>query len=344
MTIRQNKLLATVPPMNCSICNERNSTVIREAYDDRYGQPDIFQLVRCDQCGHEMTFPRITESELGELYSTYYPRKYVNLTELQQEAILVAKPFARLKRWWNGTDNQGHYRVSRGQIMLDVGCGNGLSLLEAKHLGAKTYGIEADPNVFRIANELGLNIHIGSLHDNPFPDISFDLIVLNQVIEHIPEPGEALEVLKQRLKPSGRLVLAFPNRCSFWQKLFGPKWINWHIPYHLHHFNKKGFRALAQRHGYRLIRQKTITPNIWTVLQLQALQLSPVAGVPSNMWPSGEDVDIYPAGATRQNSSPIFRKLLKQIVLFNFGLFNRIIDLVGQGDSILVELGIEDVQ
>jgi len=331
----------------CPVCASTEHTSIRSVFDDRYGCPDMFSLVSCNVCGHLMTSPALVEEELGGLYSTYYPRKHVNTADLVASAFEVAGPWARLQRWWGGTNNQGQYTVSPGQVMLDVGCGSGLSLLEAQALGAQAYGIEADPNVRRIADELKLRVHIGSLHDRPFPDVSFDLIVLNQVIEHIPDPGKALEALKERLKPMGRLVLVFPNRSSLWQRLSGPKWINWHVPYHLHHFDAKGFRAFAQRHGYRVIRQKTITPNIWTILQLRALRQSPMPGVPSAMWEVKLATGVAPSVQTSPHaSSPgrLIRKLVRQTAFSGLALFNRLVDMVGQGDSILVEFQIERSQ
>lgn len=294
-----------------------------------------------------MTSPALMDDELGGLYSTYYPRKHVVTADLVAVAKEVADPWAWLHRWWCGTNNQGQYTVSSGQVMLDVGCGSGLSLLEAQGLGAEAYGIEADPNIRRIAEELGLRVHIGSLYDQAFPGVSFDLIVLNQVIEHIPYPGKALVALKERLKPAGRLVLVFPNRGSFWQRLSGPKWINWHIPYHLHHFDANGFKVLAQRHGFRIIRQKTITPNIWSILQLRAMRQSPEAGMPSAMW------EVKPATAVffgdlgkRLTPRPrrIVRKLLKQAAFISLALLNRVLDMTGQGDSILVELQVKETQ
>ena len=291
-----------------------------------------------------MTSPSLTEEELASLYSTYYPRKLVNTADLVTSASSVAGSMARLRRWWEGTNNQGQYTVSLGQTMLDVGCGNGLSLLEAQALGAQAYGIEADPNIRRIADELQLQIHIGSLHDLPFPGVMFDLIVLNQVIEHIPEPGKALDALKDRLKPGGRIVLVFPNRRSLWQRLSRSKWINWHVPYHLHHFDAHGFRAFARHHGYRVLHQRTITPNIWTILQLRALRFSNVPGVPGSMWEVRSVIDVAETTPsttnTKQNSTVVraARRLLRQTAMISLSLFNRLVDFAGMGDSIMVEL------
>jgi SAM-dependent methyltransferase len=317
---------------------------VRPVFDDRYGCKDIFALARCTACDHLMTDPPLAEEELGLLYSTYYPRKHVETAGLVAAASGVAGSLARIKRWWNGTNNQGQYSVTPSQVMLDVGCGSGLSLLEAAALGAQAYGIEADPNVRRIADELGLKIHIGSLYDHPFPGIFFDLIVLNQVIEHFPDPGKALDSLKERLKPTGRLVLVLPNRSSLWQKLSGEKWINWHVPYHLHHFDVNGLLAFARRHGYTVTYQSTITPNIWTILQLRAWRHSTSSGTPSQIW----EVRSAAKNASSDTSLPaglslgrVFRKLAKLAALFGLAVINRIVDLFGLGDSVLVELKID---
>lgn len=331
--------------IRCPVCAGEQASAIRTAFDDRYGCPDIFFLVECNGCSHIMTSPTLKEDELGNLYSTYYPRKQVVTADLIASAKSVAGPWARLSRWWKGTNNQGQYEISRDQAILDVGCGSGLSLLEAQVLGAKAYGIEADPNIRRIADELGLRVHIGSLHDRPFPGVSFDMIVLNQVIEHIPDPDIALSALKERLKPTGRVVLVFPNRRSLWQRLSGQKWINWHIPYHLHHFDADGFKAFAKRHGFKVIRQKTITPNIWSILQLRAIRQSSEPGIPSNMW-EVKPAEVVASSSLDKPLTPSVRRivkgLLKHMAFVSLAVLNRLIDIAGQGDSIMVELQVEE--
>jgi SAM-dependent methyltransferase len=323
----------------CTICFESNRIKIRDIFDDRYGCPDIFSLDVCVSCGHVMTTPRLAEFELGELYSTYYPRKSVNTRDLiaASDEVVGCLPF--IKRWWNGTNNQGQYYIKQNNLMLDVGCGSGLSLLEAQKLGGDAYGVEADPNIKRIADELDLKIHIGSLHDNPFPGVFFDLIVLNQVVEHIPDPGKALASLKERLNEKGRIILVIPNRDSLWRHLSKERWINWHVPYHLHHFDVKGISALVEGQGYRVIKKTTITPNLWTLLQIQALFQKSQISISSEAWKANL------AGNNQKTRSKFnfigfcfkaIKRLTKVIVLTALALLNRILDLMGQGDSLLV--------
>ncbi len=306
-----------------------------EIFDDRYGEPHCYQLASCATCHHVATIPRLRESDLPTLYGTFYPRRAVITTDVARDANKVNDVFAKFTRWWNGTDNQGQYSVRAGETMLDVGCGSGTSLLEAQALGACAFGIEADPNVKPIAVALGLKIHFGSLHDQPFPDQSFDLIVMNQVIEHLPDPDLALQALRERLKPDARMVLVFPNKASLWQKLSGSRWINWHIPYHLHHFDRTSFAAMAQRCGFDVVRSRTITPNVWTLLQLRASCYKAKQGQPSPIWVVANQPDSSrPQG---RKANPL-RTLLRITVMSVFAVINRIVDALGMGDSLWVEL------
>lgn len=321
--------------MRCPVCQGNVFSPISEIFDDRYGEPNRYQLARCNGCGHTATAPRLHESDLSTLYGTFYPRKSINADDVTREAAKLKRPFAELARWWNGTDNQGQYGVQAGEVMLDVGCGSGVSLLEAKALGATAFGIEADPNVKPIAAALGLSIHFGSLQDVPFPEQRFDLIVMNQVIEHLPDPDLALQTLSGRLTPNGRMLLVFPNTASLWRHLFGSRWINWHIPYHLHHFDRNSFARMVQRCGLEILRSRTITPNVWTLLQLRASRHKPLLGQPSPIW----TVADRSGSVTAANGNAIpLRGLLRNSVLAIVAVINRFVDALGKGDSLLVEL------
>lgn len=319
--------------MRCPVCVGSSFSSKSEVFDDRYGEPNRYELAVCDACGHLATSPRLTEAQLPALYGNYYPRKGITANAVVREATNASRRWAEIRRWWQGSDNQGQYAVRPGEVILDVGCGSGVSLLEAAALGADAFGIEADPNVRPIADELGLKIHFGSLFEQPFPDRQFDRIVLNQVIEHLPDPDQALLALAARLKSDGKMVLVFPNTASFWARLSGIRWINWHIPYHLHHFDRKSFEQMANRCGLQVSGCRTITPNIWTVLQLRANRYQASRGVPSPLW----------TVASREGSSTaaapgVLRRLARVGVLTAFATVNRVIDALGMGDSLVIEL------
>ena len=322
---------------SCPVCCGVNVSPDQELIDDRYGHPEMFELVRCSDCGHLMTRPSLAESDLAHLYGTYYPRKNITSEQVTTEAAKVRRAFSRARRWWMGVDNQGQYSALPGEKMLDVGCGSGLSLLEAQAIGVDTWGIEADPNAQRFADQLGLRIHQGGLQDEPFEDVSFDIVVLNQVIEHIPEPDKALQIIQHRLAAGGRVILVFPNVNSLWCKLSGSRWINWHVPYHLHHFTLKTFTRMADRCGFHVVRSRSITPNVWSLLQLRASRQSIIRGEQNPMWqvsPPPAAVNLFSA----KESGVHTRKLLRIPVIMAIAVVNRLVDSLGFGDSLMVEL------
>jgi 2-polyprenyl-3-methyl-5-hydroxy-6-metoxy-1,4-benzoquinol methylase len=325
----------------CPVCKSDHFSNVAEVFDDRYGHPGEFRLVRCDHCDHLMTSPQLRESDLPVLYGTYYPRKLITAESVVEQATGVANWSAKWKRWLSGTDNQGQYGVRAGERLLDIGCGSGVSLLEAQSLGAQVWGIEADPNVQVIARTLGLRVHEGNLHDKPFLEVQFDIVVMNQVIEHIPQPDLVLAAIHARLAPGGRVVMVFPNVESLWCKLSGARWINWHVPYHLHHFSLDTFSRLVQRCGYKVVQTRTVTPNLWTILQVRASRKVPVRGCPAPLWvapvPVAADASTQ-AGQSTLRAQKLARRLLLALIMIPVAVVNRLVDALGRGDSLVVEM------
>lgn len=325
---------------NCIACTTQTELHLPKMFDDRYGCPGLYDIYRCPNCKQAQTMPLLSPEDLPGLYGGYYPRREIDIEALVRQVGNPADPVEIKRHRRNGTDNQGQYLAQPGMEILDYGCGAGVSLMEAKALGAEPYGIEADPNVQQVIDALQLRIHIGTLDDAPFADRQFDLIVLNQVLEHIPQPEELLERFQGMLKPGGKLVLGVPNADSIFARFFKRTWINWHVPYHLHHFTPRSVRLFLERCGWRVSSLRTITPNLWTVLQCRATIETTVAGQPNSMW-TGQS-----AGATataEARPSWLFDKLRRFALSVSrplpnaiLSLFNRSVDRFGLGDSMLI--------
>ena len=161
---------------------------------------------------------------------------------------------------------------------------------------------------------------------------------MNQVIEHIPEPDKCIKIIKDRLSKNGRIIFVFPNRNSFWQRITGIKWINWHIPYHLHHFDKKNFQKMIEKCGLNVINIKTITPNIWTILQIRHFFYNHKRGVPNYIWKEKKDKNQK---TRKRELKQIFFKGLLIILFICLGFFNRLIDFLNAGDSLMLEVKIK---
>ena len=323
--------------MRCPICDNFIFNKLINLYDDRYGEPNLYSIKECKQCGHYCTFPRLNNNQLPSLYGNFYPRKNINLESIVKEAKKESSKFSGFLRWLKGTNNQGQFYAKKDDLFLDIGCGSGVSLIEAEILGAKAFGLETDPNVKIIGKNLNLNIFQGNLEESPFKETKFNLIVLNQVIEHIPEPDILLKKLTTKLTKNGLIIISFPNVNSFWRFLFKEKWINWHVPYHLHHFKEKNFGRLLSKCGFQIIKKKSITPNIWSLMQIRNI-LKPIKiGEKNQQWitynrrNSNHKTDKDPINKIKI----LLKILIKILILTPLTILNRFIDLFGFGDSLM---------
>jgi len=153
----------------------------------------------------------------------------------------------------------------------------------------------------------------------------------------VPDPAALLSLVRDRLAPNGRIVLSFPNVSSLQRRLSGTRWINWHAPYHQHHFNRRSFALLARQQGYEVVNTRSITPNLWTLLQLRAMGRTPDEGVASEAWQSGPASGAErPSVARRLKNALLLR--LRRVVGGGLVVANRIVDWLGAGDSLLVVL------
>jgi 2-polyprenyl-3-methyl-5-hydroxy-6-metoxy-1,4-benzoquinol methylase len=76
----------------------------------------------------------------------------------------------------------------------------------------EVWGVEPNPIAAESARPL-LDHVINAFFDAnvELPDSYFDAIVMNDVLEHMPDPWTSLEIAKKKLAPGGRLVLSLPN-------------------------------------------------------------------------------------------------------------------------------------
>lgn len=101
-----------------------------------------------------------------------------------------------------------------GARVLDCGCGEGSYVEAMLELGADAYGMEVDPE--KVARSPLLHterIVRGDIESLPYADGSFDLVILNEVLEHVPDQESALSEVRRVLKAKGRFILFAPNRC-----------------------------------------------------------------------------------------------------------------------------------
>jgi SAM-dependent methyltransferase len=173
----------------------------------------------------------------------YLYKLYFNLNK---KSILQRILFLPIKNYLRGTI------ISPNKSILDVGCGSGQFLYEMKELGLKVYGVE--PGKFNKAgNERhNLNIKNNDLISARFPPNYFDIITINQVLEHIPNPSETIKELFRVLNKDGVLIIGVPNTNSLAYNLFKKYWYQLDVPRHLFDFSKDNLKQLLKKEGFNI--------------------------------------------------------------------------------------------
>jgi len=231
--------------MKCKLCNSDTKIWYKKLFDDRHGYPGYYDIRKCTTCGFSQTDPQMNKKQINKLYSDYYPRQNVDLSRIN---VNNYNTINKKSIWRKGLLNSCEYWVKPKSTVLDVGSGLGYGLLRLREaLKCKAYGIDPDINAQKVAKKFKLNFTLGYIEDKPFPNIKFDFIIVNQVLEHTIDPANFLTNCKSRLKKGGKIILSFPNTNSLGRLLFEANWLHWHVPYHLNHFNKKSIVYLAKK-------------------------------------------------------------------------------------------------
>ena len=109
-------------------------------------------------------------------------------------------------------------RLSRGEHVLDLGCGAGTdTLVAAQMVGPEGHvtGIDMTPEMLSRARGASLEIEVanvefleGEAERLPFPNESFDVVISNGVIDLIPDKDAVFSELQRVLRPGGRIQIA----------------------------------------------------------------------------------------------------------------------------------------
>ncbi len=133
-----------------------------------------------------------------------------------------------------------------GARVLEIGCSTGDLLLLLRARGGFVSGVESAPFARSLAVARGLDVW-PSLAE--VPPGAFDLVVLFDVLEHLPEPVSEMRWVRARLAPGGRVLVGVPNIDSLESRLLGRRWFGLELPRHLTHLSPTALGRLGRRVG-----------------------------------------------------------------------------------------------
>ena len=134
----------------------------------------------------------------------------------------------------------GNPRIS----ILDVGCGDALFFDSLAEFG-DVEGVETSREIVNPANPHFQKIHIGPFDDSFHPGKQYSLLLLLDVLEHIPDPADALRRCVSVLQPGGTLLITVPA--------FNLVWTNHDvINHHVTRYRKSTLFPLLQQSGLKI--------------------------------------------------------------------------------------------
>jgi 2-polyprenyl-3-methyl-5-hydroxy-6-metoxy-1,4-benzoquinol methylase len=207
-------------------------------------QAGYLPIVRCRTCGLVQQSPRDDLATLNEVYGSLSDGVYDSEDKNRDRdakahldlVLSHQKPPARL---------------------LDVGCSTGTFAARAQQAGFEASGIDASHWAIERAKARGsgADFRSGTLESASFPEQSFQVVTLFDVLEHVHSPSEALVCIHRWLRPGGFLVMSVPNADSWVAKAMGKRWVLL-LREHLWYFSPDTVARLLERSGFRLVKTR----------------------------------------------------------------------------------------
>lgn len=229
--------------------------------DFEYGTCDNeFRFVRAVPSGLVYLLDRPVADEVPRLYPDQYePYRFETLPPLLRHARdrVQRRKVAVVRRLVPG----------RGAI-LDVGCGSGALLRLLRAHGNSGWTLHAnemhEPSLRQLAID-GFFPHPGPVQAIE-GEARFNLIVLNQVIEHFADVHGLVAACARLLKPGGHLLIETPSTSGLDFRLFRDRhWGGYHVPRHFYLFDARTLGRLLAQHGLQTVQQQYLaSPAFWT--------------------------------------------------------------------------------
>ena len=232
--------------MKCRLCGGGN---LRLYYTQ--GSRDQYRFYKCPDC-------RLVNLDLSDgMDQAKYTEVYIDPEDMSRKHNIFQK----------ATYDFIKSRIRKPGRLLDIGCGNGHLLLEARDDGWKVEGLElSQAYAEAIRERLDIAVTVADLFDFDVPEEKYNLVVMRHVLEHIPDSIAALRKIRSLLKPGGGAVLEFPNIEApelRWKRflrragIHRKRYQDGYRPGHCNEFCRESFQYLVDRTGFRLVEWRT---------------------------------------------------------------------------------------
>ena len=246
----------------CRICGSVNQK--SGSYPDIHFNNKVFSYYACNYCYSYNVFPSPTSSDLELIYGETDHKYFKNISDKisYPEEYHFANHQGYQIKFLNEIKNQ-----LQNKTLLDFACGSGFYLNHAQKLGAKVVGIEFNKEFVELLIQK-TNFEIYTLDEAllKYKDSPFDFIHLGHILEHLTEPQELLNSLKNLAHKTTVFLIDGPlekNFClSRWYVDIGSrlknKKFNTFAPQHLSLTTNKSQQLFFKKAGLEKINYQVV--------------------------------------------------------------------------------------
>ncbi len=251
--------------VRCPLCSSPHGRITARGEDYEYKTSDQqYQFQICLRCGHEYLNPR----PCNDFIHMAYPSNYYTLegrhTSKQSRLISFLKKKVTGRRL-----NHIKQHLEVGASVFEVGCGDASLLIELKlscpELTLGGIDLQFSEATETLCRYSGIDLLKGNVEIVDFEENKYDLIIMNQLIEHVANPEALIKKLVTALKSGGFLSIETPEKKGYDRYFFYESyWGGYYFPRHLHLFDREGLASLLQKNDMVVIKSYSlVAPVIW---------------------------------------------------------------------------------
>ena len=286
----------------CPICENTDLSYLKD-YEKLY-------LFKCAKCNFVFDQRVPSSKELHDCYSIY---SYSDLRPVSKETL---NSFNKLLDYFEQYRDIGN--------ILDLGCGQGDFLIEAKKRNWNVYGSEYSESATELCEKRGIIMYQGDLTKNIFDDIKFDVIASFEVIEHINNPNKFMSILNHKLQEKGLVYCTTPNFNSLLRYFEKDRFQMIVYPNHISFYTKDSIRYLGNNNNFKSLKVKTTGLDIGRLINFFKLNKN-----------EGKDERItYIPNTITANVRKIVE--INHVLSFVKVVINYFLSIFGKGDTLKV--------
>ncbi|GEM_PF-2559244 len=213
---------------------------------------DGFQYVTCNECSFAYLNPQLTQQAIEEVYNDEDVRRF-----FFQELLLPHVERDQRSEFEDRLRTLKQLVPSTSPRLLDVGCAAGNFLQIAHRAGFHGEGLELNEMyVEYIRQNRSLTVHQRLLEEMQYPEATFDVVTLWDILEHLPQPVQTLQRVAHVLKPGGVLGLTTINHACLNERLLKDRWRYYMPPDHLCSFTPSLLTRMLQQTGFHIVKMQ----------------------------------------------------------------------------------------